>query len=112
MRAYTLRDLLREQEGAHLSNDVVLIGELIADQRAAGEPVDQEFLAEHRRRRPPGSSTSDPSGETIVVRGRRVRRATREGDDLSATASTDVGMITVSKEPEVVGDILGRDPAR
>ena len=68
VRAYTLRDLLREQEGAHLSHDVVLIGELIGDQLAAGEPVNREFLEGIV------SSTtrleySDPSGRTIVVEG-------------------------------------------
>ena len=75
VRAYTLRDLLREQEGAHLSHDVVLIGELVADQRAAGEPVDQEFLEGI-------VSVDHPAGVHRPVRpdhrrrGRRLRRAT------------------------------------
>jgi len=107
VRAYTLRDLLREQEGAHLSNDVVLIGELVANQRAAGQPIDEEFLqsvvADTTR-----LEYVDPSGQTIVVEGDEYA-GDPEGDDLSSTASTDVGMITVSKQPEVVGDILGRD---
>ena len=107
VRAYTLRDLLREQEGAHLSHDVVLIAELIGDQLAAGEPVNREFLEGIV------SSTtrleySDPSGRTIVVEGDSYE-GDPDADDLSATVATDVGMITVSKEPKVIGDILGRD---
>ena len=107
VRAYTLSDLLREQEGAHLSHDVVLIGELVANQRAAGQPVDEEFLqgvvADTAR-----LEYVDPSGRTIVVEGDEYA-GDPDSDDLSSTASTDVGMITVSKQPEVIGDILGRD---
>ena len=108
VRAYTLRDLLREQEGAHLSNDVVLIGELVANQRAAGQPVDEEFLQsvvadDHpaRVRRPVRADRSWSRATSTP--------ATRRATTSPSTASTDVGMITVSKQPEVVGDILGRD---
>ena len=107
VRAYTLRDLLREQEGAHLSHDVVLIGELVADQRAAGQPVDQEFL-ESIVSRPPGWSTptrpAGPSSSRATT-----TRATPTPTTSPRPSSTDVGMITVSKEPKVIGDILGRD---
>ena len=114
VRAYTLRDLLREQEGAHLSNDVVLIGELIANQRAAGQPVDEEFLQGIV-----GDDTQleyvDPSGTTLVVEGEGYDDpgegdpGDQGGEAITASASTDVGMVTVSKQPELVGDILGRD---
>ena len=86
VRAYTLRDLLREQEGAHLSHDVVLIGELVANQRAAGQPVDEEFLEGV-------VADDDPARVRRPVRARRSSsRATStpgdpEADDLSATAS-------------------------
>jgi hypothetical protein len=107
VRAYTLRDLLRELESAHLSHDVVLIAELVADRRAEGQPVNRAFLETIV-----SSSTrleySDPSGRTLVVEGEHYE-GDPDADDLSATVATDVGMITVSKEPKVIGDILGRD---
>ena len=107
VRASNLSDLLREQEGAHLSHDVALIGELVANQRASGQPVDQEFLegvvSETAR-----LEYTDPSGRTVVVEGDEYA-GDPDTEDISASASTDVGMITVSKQPKVIGDILGRD---
>jgi hypothetical protein len=107
VRAYTLQDLLREQEGAHLSHDVALIAELIAERRSSGAPVDQAFLDELV------SDTTRleyavPSGRTVVAEGEDYAGAAG-GEDITASVSTDVGMITVSKEPRVIGDILRRD---
>ena len=51
---------------------------------------------------------TDPSGRTVVVEGDEYA-GDSDTEDLSASASTDVGMITVSKQPKVIGDILGRD---
>jgi hypothetical protein len=107
VRAFTLRDLLREQEGAHLSHDSVLIAHLIANQRAVGKKVDREFLT---------SITAPdtrlvyvaPSGKEIVVEGEDYE-ADPDADDISATVDTDIGTITLRTEPEMIGDIVGRD---
>ena len=89
------------------ANDAVLIGELVANQRAAGQPVDEDFL---QGIVPDGAQLEyvDPSGQTLTVEGDGYT-GDEDGDDISAVASTDVGMVTVSKEPEVVADLLGRD---
>ena len=45
-RAFTVRDLLREQETTHLGQDVALVARLLADRREEGLPVDEAFLQE------------------------------------------------------------------
>lgn len=106
VRSFTLRDLLREQESAHLRHDTVLIGALIADRRDQGRPVDKEYLSGLVE-----SSTRiryvDPEGNAVVVRGEDYTGEPSE--DLSASSRTDIGTITLSRRTKVVGDVFGRD---
>ena len=106
IRAFTLRDLLREQEGAHLRHDVVLMDALVTDRLATGEPVDKDFLSgliEPTTR----LEYAETSGRTVVVRGEDYDGD--PADDIDASLTSDVGTFTLGKEPKVIGDIFGRD---
>lgn len=109
VRAFTLRDLLREQEISHINHDVVLIGELIAERRSMGQSVNADFLD---RMVPPDSRlTFTPAG------GGKEISAVSEGfdadleDDLRASYESRLGVVSVSKEPREIGEIFGRDVA-
>ena len=106
VRAFTVRDLLREQESEHLNHSVVLIGAAVTDHRAAGQPVDREFLSTLLE---PSARLKyvDPRGRSVVVRG-----ADYTGDpetDLTLRSTTDDGTITLSRETQGLGDIFARD---
>ena len=106
VRAFTLRDLLREQEATHLRHDIVLIGQAVADQRGDGEAVDEKFLAglvEPTTR----LRYVDPDGGTVVVRGTDYEADPDEVVSVSDT--TDAGKLTLSREATVLGDVYGRD---
>lgn len=109
VRAYTLRDLLREQEAEHINHAVVLIGQLVADRRASGQTVDAGFL--HDVVLPDSSLSFTPAGGgkeiTVVSDG----YTGSSDDDLTATYESDIGVLVISKEPRVIGDIFGRDVA-
>lgn len=108
VRAFTLRDLLREQASAHLRHNAVLIAELVADRRRAGEPVDRKFL--HSLNSPATRvKYVDRSGRSVVARGKEY--TARSGDELAVTATNDVGTVTLSGEASGIGDIVGRDVA-
>src|SRR5687768_9568479 len=88
VRAFTIRDLLREQESDHLRHHTVLAGRLIADQRERGRAADRAYLTglvgpAHRLQ------YVDPEGRSIAVRGADYEGD--PGDDLSVTLATDVG---------------------
>lgn len=107
VRAFTLRDLLREQDGAHLSQQAFLTANLVASQRASGGTVDRDFLA--------GITAPDtqleyatPSGRETVVDGSDYV-ADPDAEDVSASVETDVGTITLRTEPETLRDIGARD---
>lgn len=106
VRSFTLRDLLREQESAHLRHDTVLIGALVANRRAQGRPVDKEYLSGLLE---PSTRLRyvDPDGEAVVVRGEDY--SGEPAEDLTASSKTDVGTITLSRRTKVVGDVFGRD---
>lgn len=106
VRAFTIRDLLREQDSAHLRHDAVLTGGLVAGRIGKGDPVDKEFLE--------GIVEPDtrlkyvgPDGETVVVRGDLYEGDPKE--DISAKNTTDVGTITLATKAKVVGDVFGQD---
>ena len=106
VRAFTLRDLLREQESGYLRHDVVLVQELVADELQSGDPLDRKFF--ETLVEPVNQLTYvDPDGEKIVVRGPDYEGS--PGADLTASLTTDVGTITLSRKAKVVGDIFGRD---
>lgn len=106
VRAFTLRDLLREQETAHLRHNATLIGQLIADRRREGQPVNRRFL----------DSVNSPttrvqyvarSGRSVVVRGDDYTG--RPENDHAERVTTEVGTVTLGEEPRGIGDIVGRD---
>ncbi len=105
-RAFTLRDLLREQDATHLRHDVVLTGSLIADRIEGGDPVDKEFLdsiVEPETR----LKFVDSEGRSIVFSGTAYEGDPK--DDVSAKSTSDVGTITLSIKAKAVGDIFASD---
>jgi signal transduction histidine kinase len=108
VRAFVLRDLIREQESAHVQQEIVLISQIVEDQQAAGGSVDRDFLAglvgpDDRLEYAPSDSPR------IVVRGADYDGSDDPDQDLSASSALSDGEVTVSQSPEVVKDILGRD---
>lgn len=106
VRAFTLRDMLREQDATHLRHDAVLIGQLISDQRALGEEVDEEFLSTVVE---PSARVRyvDEDGESIVVRGETYEGVPKE--DVTASATSDLGTVNLSSKFKGLGDVFGRD---
>ena len=107
VRAFVLRDLIREQESAHLQQQAALIAKIVTTRQADGGGVDRSLLE--------GMVASDgrlefapQDGAPVVVRGRHYQ-GTDGGGDLAASETVGAGTVTVSQSPEVVTDILGRD---
>lgn len=106
VRAFTVRDLLRQQDSDHLRHSLVLIGAAVADQRAASRPVDRKFLSALLE---PNTRLTyvDPRGRSVVV-----RDADYTGDpetDLTFRSTTVDGTLTLSRESQEVGDVLTSD---
>lgn len=106
VRAFTVRDFLREEEDKHLGAQASMALLLVSQQRTSGRPVDRAYLEDLV-----GPSVRlqyvDPDGVSVVVRGEDYRGDA--ADDVSVSRSSDVGEVTVSEEPQDIGDILGRD---
>ena len=108
VRAFVLRDLIREQESAHLQQQSVLIAEIVSTRQAGGGSVDSDFLAGLVA--PDGRVEYTPDrGRPVVARGERYAGSDGAPGDLAASTTVDRGAVTVSQSPEVVQDILGRD---
>lgn len=108
VRSFVLRDLIREQESAHLQQQSTLISEIVSAREAGGGSVDSDFLAGLVA--PDGRLEYAPDrGLPVVARGERYDGSDGADGDLAATATVDAGTVTVSQSPEVVQDILGRD---
>lgn len=108
VRAYVLRDLVREQEAMHLHQEASLIASLVDDREAAGGAVDEAFLQtlvspqarlEHHPQR----------GRAIAVQGEEYAGEGDPSEDMAVTEEVTGGTITVSQSDEVVRDIVGRD---
>lgn len=105
VRAYTLRDLLREEASAHLQHDVELIQQLVEDRRQTERPVDRTFLA---------AVTGDdarleyvaPGGDRLAVTGAGYDEA---ADDLEFRQTTDVGTISLTRQQPSLSEVFGRD---
>jgi signal transduction histidine kinase len=108
VRAFTLRDLLREQEAGHINHDVVLIGQLVTERTQAGQPITEEYLQSVVS---PDTRLTyvDPRGKKTAVKGKGYQGS--ETDDLKATYEGDIGRLVVSQRAKVVGDIFLRDVA-
>lgn len=108
VRAFTLRDLLREQEAGHINHEVVLIGQLVTERTEAGQPITEDYL---KTVVSPDTRLTyvDPRGKKTTVKGKGYRGS--DAADLKATYEGDVGRLVVSQRAQVVGDIFGRDVA-
>ncbi len=108
IRSFVLRDLIREQESAHLQQQSALMAEIVATRQAGGGGIDRDFLAGLVA--PDGRLEYDPDrGDPVVARGDRYAGFDGAAGDLAASVTLDDGVVTVSQSPEVVQDILGRD---
>lgn len=109
VRTYVVRDMIREQETAHIQQESALIAQIVADRQAGGGSIDRRFLQ--------GLVSPDTRLEfaadglrPIVVTG--VNYAGNDvpaATDLSATVPTFGATIKVSQSGEVVRQMLGRD---
>lgn len=106
VRAYTLRDLLREQEGVHLTQDVALLGEILQDRQEEGLPIDTEFLESVV---PPQTrlTYADAEARRMTVTGDDYSGT--PGDDLSASGEAGEGVVELGREQAAVGDIYRSD---
>lgn len=106
-RAYIVRDLVRDQETAHLHAEAALVSRIIAVRQSSGRVVDHKFLealvdADSRL-------VFDPRhGEPIEVEGSEYGGNDRKGD-LTATGQVRAGEVTVAQSPAVVRDIISQD---
>ena len=67
VRAFAIRDLIHDQERAHLRQDVRVMALRIDDRIAAGDPVDQAFLDDLVTS--DSQATFEGNGETVVANG-------------------------------------------
>ncbi|MGY2702189.1 MULTISPECIES: sensor histidine kinase [unclassified Nocardioides] len=108
VRSYVLRDLIREQESAHLRQEVELIAAIAQDRVEAGGSIDQQFL---------DSVVSDRSrlefdpgkGRTLVADGKEYDGDDDPTNDLRAADTIDAGTVTLSQSDQVIQEIVGRD---
>jgi signal transduction histidine kinase len=108
VRGFVLRDLIREQESAHLQQQAVLAAQVVGSREVAGAPVDRDFLATLVA--PDGRIQYAPDGgRPVSAEGERYDGSGAATGDLAASATLDRGVLTVSQSPEVVRDVLGRD---
>lgn len=105
VRAFVLRDLVREQESEHLQQEAALIVRILDARETSGGRVDRELLTE-----------LVPSASRLTYlphKGRPMRVEgpgyDGSGDDLSATATVYDGTVVVAHSAEVVTDVIRRD---
>ncbi|WP_395656933.1 histidine kinase dimerization/phospho-acceptor domain-containing protein [Nocardioides sp.] len=108
VRSFVLRDLIREQESAHLHQEVELVAAIAEDRLAAGGAVDEAFL-----RSVVGDDArieyASTDGATVVTHGTDYDGTDDPAQDMSASATIDAGTITMSQSDQVIKDIIGRD---
>ena len=108
VRAFSLRDILREETAAHLQHEAELTTRLIAEHSEAELPVDEAYLQDlvspHVR-----LEYTPPAGGTVVVEGSDFE-ASGEDDPLESTVTSDVGTVIITEKPGSFGNIVGRDP--
>jgi hypothetical protein len=107
VRSFVLRDLVREQESTHLRQEVQLIGSIVADRRASGGVVDQQFLDSLVGPSMRLEFRSGGSESPVAVEGDDYGDS--DTDDLSSSTSVDDATITLSQSSDVVGEVVGRD---
>ncbi len=108
IRSYVLRDLIQQQEAAHLRQEVELIGAILDDRSAAGGTIDNAFLTGLVS--PDSRLEYDPDGaQPLVVRGADYGGTDDTEKDLSSALALDDAQVTLSQSPQVIRDIVGRD---
>jgi signal transduction histidine kinase len=108
VRTFVLRDLIREQEASHLTQEVDLISAIVADREASGGAVNQKFLDSlvgDDSRLEYDRDGSDP----VVARGEDYDGNDDPAEDLSASSTVKGATVTLSQSPEIVRVIIGRD---
>jgi signal transduction histidine kinase len=105
IRAFAVRDLLRDQELAHLRQDARVMALRIDDRLAAGDPVDRAFLDD--------LVTSDlratfvDDGEEMVSTGAGYDAAAAD-DALVASAETTEGRLTLRRSSDAMSEAFSR----
>lgn len=108
IRSYVLRDLIREQESQHLSQEISLISSIVEDRDESGETIDEAFL--ETLVSPDTRLEYDPeSGPPVVVYGEDYSGADDPDDDMASAVVLDSATLTLSQSDQVVRDIVGRD---
>jgi signal transduction histidine kinase len=109
VRAFTLRDLLREQDAAHLQDHVALVARLVAGREDAGDPVNAQFLAtvvpDDARLRytpPTGEPPVEVSGPDHDAEPSRTVSASQRGE---------FGAVRLSRPGPQLADVVVRDVA-
>jgi signal transduction histidine kinase len=108
VRTFVLRDLIRDQEASHLTQEVDLISAIVADREASGGAVNQKFLdslVSDDTRLEYDRDGSDP----VVARGEDYEGNDDPTEDLSASSTAEGATVTLSQSPEIVRVIIGRD---
>jgi signal transduction histidine kinase len=107
VRSFILRDLIREQEGVHVQQQVVLVAKVVSARQQEGGAVDRGFL----------SGLVDDDGRLVytpanaapvVVTGENYE-STDPDEDLAASAAVASGAVTVGQSPALLRDVAGRD---
>ena len=107
VRSFILRDLIREQEGVHVQQQVVLIAKVVSARQQEGGAVDRGFL----------SGLVDDDGRLVytpanaapvVVTGENYE-STDPDEDLAASAAVPDGAVTIGQSPALLRDVAGRD---
>ena len=107
VRSFILRDLIREQEGVHVQQQVVLVAKVVTARQQEGGAVDRGFLAglvDDDGRLVYTPKNADP----VVVTGENYE-STDPDEDLAASAAVPDGAVTVGQSPALLRDVAGRD---
>lgn len=107
VRSFILRDLIREQEGMHLRQQVQLVAKVLTSRQQDGATVDRAFL----------TGLVDDDGRLVYTR-RGADPVAVTGahydspdpaEDLVAGAAVPDGTVTVGRSPALLRDVAGRD---
>ena len=107
VRSFILRDLIREQEGVHVQQQVVLVAKVVTARQQEGGAVDRGFLSglvDDDGRLVYTPTNADP----VVVTGENYESSDPD-EDLAASAAVPDGAVTVGQSPARLRDVAGRD---
>lgn len=105
IRAWSVQDLVRDQESQHLRNDVQLVTAVLVEHEAAGEALDETLLASLVR---PDSRLEfvDPGGGSIVVTGTDFES---QDDVLTSEVMDDIGTVRLTTGQQRVAELYSRE---